>query len=412
MADVDLFKVILVLIFLGSLGGATRAQKKSWKFFESTTKKTVLRPLSVFSLILLTFMVPTTADADQISIMRKISPYSEGSFKAGLFYDNVDGAVLTSAFNQEQLLGLDENLTADVTYGSKNLSLRVGSTDPDIFESDWSRTLSFGSQKFSPNQSLLRDFRFSNTDTELSFFKTLNKTSGLKIATGYSLLDFNQSEELPLTIMNSTALKDNKVETAYLKASSQYSTIYGETFPTSGSEIITSLEIGNAGSTPYAITSVAAQGYKALNNHIFTRIGFAASFGHSGREEFPFNKNTFVGGAGSVRGYKQNSLGPLSNLKISGDPTAVGGQHALTTTLEIGTLLGEQKKLIAFAFFDAGNTANNLDGLDFGSLKKTRGLGLRWKPPLGSLEISFAEAIHPTNQALTEKLQITLGRVF
>ena len=408
MADFDRTTVTL---FLGFSRGVLLFLKNK-KLFEVNSGKPVPSPLMIISSILLTFTAATTVRAEPMSIMQKISPYSEGSFQAGLFYDNVDGAILTSSFDQEQLLGSDENLMAEISYSPKSLSLKVQSTDPDIFKSDWSRTLSFGSQKFSPNQNILRDFRFSSANAELSFFRSLNKVSGITIASGYSHLDFNQSGELPLTIVNSPSLKGDKVETGYLKASARYSTIYGETFPTSGSEIVTSLEIGNAGSVPYAVARMSAQGYKALNERFFTRLGFATSFGHSGSDEFPFNKNTFVGGSGSVRGYKQNSLGPLSSLETSGDPTAIGGQYAVTTSLEVGTVIGNQKKLVAFAFFDTGNATNDLASLGFGSLKKTRGVGLRWKPLLGSLEISFAEAINRKNQVLTEKLQITLGRIF
>lgn len=354
----------------------------------------------------------TTALADADSFLKRLAPVSEGSFKAGVFYDNIDSFTATLGLDQENLFGTDEHLKIDLMASTNRSAFTVSLTDADIYESPWSRTFSFTSQQFQENPDILRNFQYFSTNSQISFSRSIDSTKSVSIAFGHDLLDFGRSTDLPLTIANSSMLHGNRASTTYVKVEGHYSTLAGDIYPMSGSAFNAGLELGKADKINYSIARFGAEYVHSFGDRFFARFRMASSAGKAQGSEYPFNKTFMAGGAGSVRGYKFNSLGPLSTLHSSGEPVAIGGKYALSTSIEAGFLLGSKRNFAAFAFFDAGNVGNTREAVLPKNLAKSRGIGLRWISPLGPVDLSYAEAIEPTNPYITEKLQLSIGRTF
>ena len=338
---------------------------------------------------------------------------SEGAYKLGVFYDNVNQATFNFGLEQPNLLGTDDNLVLDLSYSKYSSGLSVRSTDPDLFESPWSRTFSFSARQISTHEDVLRDFSFGTADAEVSFGREFGPRRSMSIALGYNLLDLKNSDDLPVLIANADVLDDGQVHTGYATLSHKFSTMVGdENFATSGSTFITSLEIGNAGSTPYAVGQLSAQRIIPLGERMFTKGRIAASAGFTNSGDFPFNQNTSVGGPGSVRGYKPNSLGPVSAMQTSGENAVVGGKYALTYSLEVGMISGQNRNLAMFAFMDGGDATNDTSDLAPSRLNRTTGVGLRWQSPVGPFDISYAQPVHDRDDERTQELQFTFGWLF
>ena len=339
---------------------------------------------------------------------------SEGTYKVGVFYDNVNQFMFNFGLEQPNLFGTDDNLTIDLSYSKYSSGLSVRSTDPDLFGSSWSRTFSFSAQQIAVHEDIFRKFSFGTANAEISFARDLGPRHSVSVAAGYNLLDFKRSDDLPQPIANAKNLDDSQIHTGYLSLRNKFSTLTGdENFATSGSTIITSLEIGKADSTPYALVQMSAQHIIPIGEWMFAKGRVAASAGLTNEDDFPFNKNTFVGGPGSVRGYKPGSLGPVSPMQTSGEDAVVGGQYALTSSLELGMVVGKDRNLAVFAFTDAGDAANDTTDLKPNKLKRTQGVGLRWQSPLGLLDVSYAEPVRDRDDSeRAQELQFTLGWVF
>lgn len=338
---------------------------------------------------------------------------TEGSYRLGVFYDNVNQVTFNFGLYQPKLFGTDDTLALDLFYSKYSSGLSLRSTDLDLFESPWSRTFSFSTQQVSTHEDTLRDFSFGIANAEVTFGRDLSPQRSVSVAFGYSLLDLRGSDDLPAAIANAAVLDDGQVQTGYVSLSHKYSTLEGnEDFATSGATLSTSLEVGNAGSTPYGVVQLSAQRIFPLGERMFARGRIATSAGYTSSDAFPFNKNTFVGGPGSVRGYKADSLGPVSPMQAAGDDAIVGGQYALTSSLEVGMIVGTDRNLAVFVFTDAGDAANDTSDLDPSKLKQTTGIGLRWQSPVGRLGISYAEPVRNRDDERTQELQFTLGWVF
>ena len=92
-----------------------------------------------------------------------------------------------------------------------------------------------------------------------------------------------------------------------------------------------------------------------------------------------------AGGDDSVRGYSYRSLGPLL-----ADGTVTGGNSLFTTSLEFAhPLAASMPSLWGAVFIDAGNAANSFRTL---KPKIGTGIGLRWRSPVGPLNLDWAWA--------------------
>jgi translocation and assembly module TamA len=120
--------------------------------------------------------------------------------------------------------------------------------------------------------------------------------------------------------------------------------------------------------------------------------------------EVPPDWRLFAGGAGSVRGYPYQSIGPRT---ASGAPA--GGAAAVEASLEFRRRLGGPWGLVAFA--DAGSvTAAGLPEL--GETKLGVGLGVRFHTIIGPLRADLAVPLDPHPDDAPAQLYLGIGEAF
>jgi translocation and assembly module TamA len=96
----------------------------------------------------------------------------------------------------------------------------------------------------------------------------------------------------------------------------------------------------------------------------------------------PESQRFRAGGSGSVRGYAYRSLGPLVDGAVS------SGDVLFTTSVEVARpILASMPSLWGALFVDAGNAANDWDSL---SPVLGYGFGVRWRSPVGPLQVDLA----------------------
>lgn len=131
------------------------------------------------------------------------------------------------------------------------------------------------------------------------------------------------------------------------------------------------------------------------------RIGIADPYGDS--EKIPIYERFFAGGAYTVRGYEERSLGPYDG----GSKDPLGGNSMLVGNIEyLYPLFGFLK---VAAFYDVGNvwekigdigsSRNPDDNINAGGFKSSFGLGLRVKTPIGPIMLDYGI---PMNKAPNE----------
>jgi translocation and assembly module TamA len=129
------------------------------------------------------------------------------------------------------------------------------------------------------------------------------------------------------------------------------------------------------------------------------RFLFRSEFGAIDVDDFallPPSQRFFAGGDRSVRGYRYEKLGPTDATGA-----VVGGRYLVTASAEVDYLFF--RNYGAALFYDAGNAANE----PWPDFKRSVGIGMRWRSPVGMLRIDIA---HPLDDPDTDyRLHLSIG---
>ena len=139
----------------------------------------------------------------------------------------------------------------------------------------------------------------------------------------------------------------------------------------------------------------------------------------------PFFENFYAGGTRSVRGFRDNTLGPRESAEGSTYLQPIGGALKTVGSLEMyfPTLLDSPAARIS-AFVDFGNVFRDVDAFDAKDLRISAGVALMWRAPVGPISISYAIPLESQKDVYggsgellrrgdeTERLQFTFGGAF
>ncbi|MCK4236629.1 MAG: outer membrane protein assembly factor BamA, partial [Candidatus Krumholzibacteria bacterium] len=173
---------------------------------------------------------------------------------------------------------------------------------------------------------------------------------------------------------------------------------------------------------------VSFQSYGNLSrNTVFAyriRAGYADAFGDSREAGLPIESRFFAGGGNSVRGYRENSLGPLRDGN-----EARGGRVLLLTNLELRFPIPYLSKYNfgGAIFFDGGNVWNSIEEIkgsyfrlvsrmDDTTILDYRygtGLGIRYYTPVGPIRLDIGFPVKKTpDMDYNNWIHISLGQIF
>jgi outer membrane protein insertion porin family len=151
------------------------------------------------------------------------------------------------------------------------------------------------------------------------------------------------------------------------------------------------------------------------------RFGYAQGiFG----KNLPLYENFYVGGIDTVRGLGFGEGGPKDKKKktihsddpnirdtvkiVDGDP--IGGNTELIFNAEYIFPIFPEMKLKGVVFFDAGEAYEDFQ--NFGSLRYTSGLGLRWLSPMGPIRLEWGYNIKKEQDESSSKFEFAFGSFF
>ncbi|WP_368564529.1 outer membrane protein assembly factor BamA [Pseudoxanthomonas sp. UTMC 1351] len=127
----------------------------------------------------------------------------------------------------------------------------------------------------------------------------------------------------------------------------------------------------------------------------------------------PFYENFYAGGTRSVRGFRDNTLGPRSELISGNRGQPLGGSLKTTGSVEmIFPKLFDSNAARVSAFLDFGNVYDGIDNFDASQLRASTGVALLWRAPVGPISISYAFPLRKEEGDEIERLQFTFGGAF
>jgi len=156
------------------------------------------------------------------------------------------------------------------------------------------------------------------------------------------------------------------------------------------------------------------------------RYGYAQRYGDS--PVVPVENRYFTGGANSVRGFNENSLGPFLIIP-PGDKQVVGGRALLVTNLELRFPLPwlYRWRFTGAMFFDGGNSWESVKAISasdfrlYSNESETQqedyrysvGIGIRYNTPVGPIRFDYGLPIkQELGVSSSGRFHFSLGQIF
>jgi len=352
--------------------------------------------------------VPGTAD--QVDLTITVKEKQTGNLQIGAGFSSADKLSLSASIKQENVFGSGNYLGVELNTSKYSRTLVVSTIDPyftvdgisryvDVFYRTQRPINSQGEEYklVTPGASIRFGVPFSEYDTVffgIGFEQTKIEGSNLPVNYRNYVTEFgSSSNSVPLTVGWSRDSRDSAL------------------VPTAGRLTSLSFDWGLTGDAKYLRTNAKFQQYLALSKRFTFGFNADLSWGKGlGGHPYPIFKNFYGGGLGSVRGFDQNSLGPVD---VTG--AYIGGNRKLNLNGELylpipGT--GNDRTLRWFTYVDAGNVWGENDSLTTDSLRASAGLGLTWVSPVGPLKISYGAPIRKKPTDRIQRLQFQIGTAF
>ena len=355
--------------------------------------------------------VPVAESQDQVDINFTVEEKPTGALLLGAGFSSVDKFVVSGSVSQANVFGSGKFVSVALNTGKVNRTYALSYVNPYF-------TVDGVSQGFDV-------YNRTVNASSLAVGAYITRSLGGGVKFGYPVTEFDSinfglnAERVELELFDNSPL-------TYRTFATQFGNQYSYGAATAGwqrdrrdSAILTtrgylaraSVE-GAAGNLSYYKVGGNAQWFFPLTSKVTFSLLADGGYVHGvGNKPVPFFKNYYVGGPGSVRGFRAFSIGPQD-----ADRNVLGGTRKVAGSAEIHFPfpgVGTDRSLRLSVFLDAGQAFGADQKFNLGDLRYSTGLGLSWNSPFGPLRISIAQ---PLNERKgfdrVERLQLNVGTTF
>ena len=349
---------------------------------------------------------------DQVDLLVSVTEKPTGSITLGAGFSSYEKVALTFGITQENAFGSGNYLSLQVNTSKYNRNIVLSTTDPYFTEGGISRTIDVFTRTTRPYYGDLNSYSIVNSGVGMRFgvpvteFDTVYVGANAEqthVTEGTYFPDIyrpyiGSRTALPLTLGWARDRRDSAL------------------VPTSGIYQRFFADWSVAGDSRYVRGNYQFQNYLPLTKKYTFAFNTDLGLGKGlNGQAYPWFKNFYVGGLGSVRGYQQSTLGASSTDVATGNTLYEGGAKKIVLNGEfIGPFpgAGNDKTLRMFAFVDAGYAYADNQNIDWKLLRSSYGVGLSWISPMGPLRFSYGIPIKPRPQDKIQKLQFQIGTSF
>ena len=389
-----------------------RQMESSWYSLDNIeqSKSRIKRLAFVESVMVDEVRVPgSTSKIDlNVNIKEKMS----GNFNLGAaFGGSGTGLSVTAGIEQDNFLGFGSKVAFNISTAKTSKQYMFNFFNPYHNIDSVSRSFGFNFQKSkTDNTDTVTDYEADKIGLDYAYGLPMTENNRFNLTLRY----FNW--KIRATTNSSTEIKDFITKNG--DAFDNFSTLvsYGidtrdrRNFTRSGFKTSLSGELFIPGSDlEYYKIKFLTDSFFEVNREldIVARLRGRVFYGqgYGGTPGLPFYGKFKAGGKSTVRGYKKNSLSPDDS---EGKP--LGGDFLIAGTAEVIVRPPIDVNNLRTAFFvDFGRAFKDYDSFEFGDMKGSTGVSLRWISPFGGVSLSWTLPLNDETGDETESFQFNLG---
>jgi outer membrane protein insertion porin family len=367
---------------------------------------------------------------DQVDVNYSVEERPFGTFTAGLGYSQLDGLIISASISQNNLFGSGNRISFAFNNSSYNRNFSLGYVNPYFTDDGISRGYTLRYDETDGRDANITAYDSRVFGGSINFGFPISEYNSISTSLGYENTELSEDGFFSNQVLDFILREGNQFDLLRASAGFAYDTRNRTIFPDSGLflTVVGEMSLPTFGNPlEFYKLSYRGQWFKPIGRgFIFALkgdLGYADGF--LGNDQLPFFENYYAGGPRSVRGYRQNSLGPRDNF---GRP--LGGNIKVVTGAELIIPIPFLEQFDQFqfsAFVDAGNVyckgqaISRLDGrplckgrdrLDLARMRGSIGLGAVWISPLGVMSFSLSTPFNDEPGDETEQFQFNIGTSF
>ena len=365
---------------------------------------------------------------DQIDVLYTVEEAPSGSISGTLGYAQRTGIMLGANYRENNWFGTGNSINLGVNHSAWQTAYSFSFFDPYFTVDGVSRGYSVSFRKSDFDERNIARFSTDSISTSVNFGYPTSELSRINFSLGYENTKIKEGVFPAQEISQFLAREGKKFNLFTIQAAYSMSALNRGLLPSGGKSQSLSFEMTIPGSELefYRINYEGQIFYplvRGLNLRLATHLGYGDSYGDT--TTFPFYKNFYSGGFGSVRGYESNTLGPRSTpspLDRFNDPDPIGGNVLVNFNAEILfplPFIEDQRQMKSVFFVDGGNVFNTncleiskiCQGVSDGELRYTAGFAITWITGFAPLSFSISVPINKKAGDEQESFQFELGRV-
>jgi outer membrane protein insertion porin family len=355
--------------------------------------------------------VPGTTD--QVDVNFNVTERPSGNLLAGVGYSQSQGVLVNASVTQDNFLGTGKRVSAAFSNSSVNRIYSFDYTNPYYTINGVSRGFSLFYRQTYAGQANIGPYTSDDYGGNLRYGIPLGEFDSLRAGVGYEGTKIQTQNTTPPEYIAYLDEFGDQFNAPKLTGGWTHDTRDRAIFPNSG--LLHTFDVETAlpaGDLAYYKISLRDLWYRPIGKKLVASLRGDVGYGNGfdGTPQYPFFENFYAGGIRSVRGFKDNTLGPRS---VNGDP--LGGNFRLDGSAEVlfpPPFLGDTKAIRLGVFVDAGQVYGPNESYDLGQLRYSTGISTQWFSPLGPLQFSVAKALNAKKGDDTQIFQFSIGAAF
>lgn len=357
--------------------------------------------------------VPVPGTTDQVDVNFTVEERPSGNLLLGLGFSQTQGLIFNTSIAQENFLGSGKRIEFAFNNSSINRQFVFGYTNPYWTIDGVSRGFRLAYQETNASSANITNFDSRIASAGVNFGIPVTEFNFVNTALSFEATKLDTDFRVASQVQEFLDREGNDFNVVRASAGFAYDTRNSAIFPTRGvlHRIRTEIAVPGGDLQYYKVDYESRWFYPLTRSFTLLlkgRIGYGDSYADT--EKLPFFENFFAGGPRSVRGYKENSLGPEDEFG-----RALGGNLLVVGNAELILPLPFFKDINTVrvtGFFDAGNVYAEDEKFDSDELRMSAGISGVWMSPFGVLSASMAAPIRDQPGDDTQPFQFTFGTSF
>jgi outer membrane protein insertion porin family len=469
--------------FAGNNGTADEVLRQSVSQMEGSWLSNASLESSKNSLSRLTYMenvdfetVRLPGEEDKVDVNFTVKEQPSGAFNAGIGYGDRTKLSLNAGIQQDNFLGTGKRIAFNISTVSYQKSVQLSYTDPYFTIDGISLGGSVSYSEFDGSSANLIQFNSKQFSVGSNVGYPIDQFNRINFGLTYSTVELFQNQPFVQTTRFNNQFVDKNNPDAAINYDSflasvawSRSTLNRGVFPTAGSSQRASFAITTPNSdVNYFKTEIDGKWYFPLSRNqrwsflARLKMGYGNGYGDVGGIDqiLPFTQHFTAGGADSLRGFENNTVGPrglqvtparvvtdpngkvilgndandtvsLSTRSLGGNAMILGGIELIVPTpfvdvdfdnsvrtslfVDAGNVWDTEFDFDRYRTLNVNNRFNEDELIDYSDptlYRASGGLSVQWLSPMGPMVFSFSKVIQEREGDDSKFFTFNIGQTF